>query len=187
MRYVPLIIFLGVCGLLLAQLMAPPPPAKTEGWPIGQKVPVVLLPVLTQKDDAAALLPMNALSHSSNERNGYVINFFASWCTPCLAEMPQLETLRSKHGILILGIAWKDDAKTLQKFFAEHGRPYVQVLMDTNGKAMTEMGATGVPETFVVDGNGVIIRRFRSNLQPSDIDTIADLLKQPSSAKKSAE
>jgi cytochrome c biogenesis protein CcmG, thiol:disulfide interchange protein DsbE len=86
----------------------------------------------------------------------HVVNFFASWCTPCRAEHPQLMALRER-GIVVLGIAYKDEPENSARFLNELGDPFEAVALDPDGRFALEMGVAGaVPETFVIDARGRI-------------------------------
>lgn len=102
---------------------------------------------------------------TSDERRGraYVINLFASWCTPCRAEHPQLMALRQR-GVEIVGIAYKDRAPASVAFLTELGDPFQVVAMDPDGRFGLELGVTGVPETFVIGADGTIRAAYRGPL-----------------------
>lgn len=85
----------------------------------------------------------------------HLINIFASWCTPCRAEHPVLMALEAR-GVPIIGVAYKDEAEDTQRFLNELGDPFAAVGMDPEGRLGLDLGVTGAPETFVVDGEGVI-------------------------------
>lgn len=87
-----------------------------------------------------------------------LVNFWASWCAPCRVEHPMLEKM-SEEGITIYGVNYKDDAGNALRFLEEFGNPYAAVGADGNGRTLIEWGASGVPETFIIDGNGVIRMR----------------------------
>ncbi len=88
-----------------------------------------------------------------------LVNYWASWCAPCRVEHPTLEALAAE-GVKIYGINYKDDPRKALKFLAELGNPYVAVGADENGRMALEWGVYGVPETYVIDGDGVIILRL---------------------------
>jgi cytochrome c biogenesis protein CcmG, thiol:disulfide interchange protein DsbE len=93
----------------------------------------------------------------------YVVNLFASWCTPCRAEHPQLMALR-RQGVEIVGIAYKDRREASVAFLTELGDPFSVVAMDPEGRFGLELGITGVPETFVIGPDGVIRAAYRGPL-----------------------
>ncbi len=94
---------------------------------------------------------------SSNDMGGraHLINVFASWCTPCRAEHPQLMALH-ENGVAILGIAYKDTPGAAVRFLAELGDPFSVAAMDPDGRFGLELGIAGVPETFVIGADGSI-------------------------------
>lgn len=94
-----------------------------------------------------------------------IVNFFASWCGPCRIEHPTLKAL-AEEGLPIYGIAYKDDPDHASAFLAELGDPYAAVGTDPDGRMAVEWGTYGVPETFVVSGDGTILARMATPLTP---------------------
>ena len=89
-----------------------------------------------------------------------VLNFWASWCAPCLAEMPSLEALQGQlPQIKVIGVAFDEDAATYQAYLARHPVAFLSVL-DTTGTAHASFGTFRPPETYVIDKAGVIRRKF---------------------------
>lgn len=105
-----------------------------------------------------------------------VINLFASWCVPCVAEAPQLAQLKAA-GVPVDGIAVADTTPAVTAFLTRNGDPYARIGDDPKRQAMKLLGASGVPETYVVDGQGRIVRRYVSNLQPDQVAEIIALSK----------
>lgn len=105
------------------------------------------------------------------ERAGrpYVINVFASWCTPCRAEHPQLMALQAR-GVDIVGVAYKDRPEAAQRFLDELGNPFADVGLDRDGRFGLDLGITGAPETFVIGADGTIIAVYRNPLTPEVIE-----------------
>ncbi|MEP7221982.1 MAG: redoxin family protein [Novosphingobium sp.] len=87
-----------------------------------------------------------------------LLNVFASWCVPCVAEIPMLMRLKSM-GVEVDGIAVHDTAAGLGKFLADNGNPYTRVGLDDEGRAQIAFGSSGVPETYVIDGNGKVLQQ----------------------------
>lgn len=104
-----------------------------------------------------------ALTSDEMRGRAYVVNLFASWCTPCRAEHPQLMALR-RQGVEIVGIAYKDRREASVAFLTELGDPFSAAAMDPEGRFGLELGITGVPETFVIGPDGVIRAAYRGPL-----------------------
>jgi cytochrome c biogenesis protein CcmG/thiol:disulfide interchange protein DsbE len=97
----------------------------------------------------------------SDLREGGVklVNFWASWCVPCRVEHPNLKAM-ADEGIAIYGVNYKDTEAKALKFLDDFGSPYAMGGTDTQGKMALNWGVYGVPETFVIDSNGIIVLRF---------------------------
>ncbi len=94
------------------------------------------------------------------------INFFASWCVPCLAEHPTLMRLAHEDKIAIYGVIWNDTQENAVDWLAKHGSPYQRVMLDPAQNLMLNLGGYGVPETFIIDGNGIIRYRYAGAITP---------------------
>ena len=94
-------------------------------------------------------------------RDGKVklVNFWASWCAPCRVEHPNLDALAAE-GVAIYGVNYKDKPGAALGFLAELGNPYAAIGADEAGRMGIEWGLYGVPETFVIDGEGRVVTRF---------------------------
>lgn len=88
-----------------------------------------------------------------------LVNFWASWCAPCRAEHPQLIKL-AEDGIRLYGINYKDTEAKAQAFLNDLGDPFTRIAGDPSGRTGLDWGLYGVPETFVIDGDGVVVKRF---------------------------
>ena len=96
-----------------------------------------------------------------------MINFFASWCAPCLAEHPTFMRLKQK-GIIIIGINFRDEESNLNQWLNEHGNPYEYVIRD-DGDIAFKLGLIGVPETYFIDKQ-VIYKKIQGPLFGNDIE-----------------
>ncbi len=147
----PPLIFLGLATLFYVGLQRENPNAQPSQF-IGQAAPRVELTDL--REDPAPTY--------EDFRNGnmQLVNFWASWCAPCRAEAPILERMAEEMGIPIIGINYKDQPEQAKTFLRQFGDPFVKIGADTTGRAAIEWGVTGVPETFILDGEGKILLRY---------------------------
>ena len=99
-----------------------------------------------------------------------LVDFWASWCEPCRAEHPILEALQ-KEGVVIYGVNYKDAPEAAAKFLAEMGNPYTKIGADSGPMAL-DWGVYGVPETYVIDGKGVVVLRVAGPITAGNLDTM---------------
>ena len=100
-----------------------------------------------------------------------MVNVFASWCIPCRDEHPLLTALKAETGVRLFGINQKDAPENAAAFLAELGNPYDAIGADTNGRVSIDWGVYGVPETFVVDADGVIVFKHIGPLSAEAVET----------------
>ncbi len=117
-------------------------------------------------------LALKAFSPADLPKAPMMVNFFASWCAPCIEELPLLEELSKRYNIPVVGIAWKDTTAALTPWLEKYGNPYQSILLDDDGAYGISLGLRGIPETYVVDGKGII--RYH-HLGPVTPDTISEL------------
>jgi cytochrome c biogenesis protein CcmG, thiol:disulfide interchange protein DsbE len=98
-----------------------------------------------------------------------VVNFWASWCAPCRAEHPRLAELAAM-GIPVHGVNYKDTPPQAQSFLADLGNPYAALGADATGRTGLDWGLYGVPETFVIDGNGTVVLRFAGPITKAEME-----------------
>jgi cytochrome c biogenesis protein CcmG, thiol:disulfide interchange protein DsbE len=165
----PLIVFLGLAALLYFRLYAGDP-AQLPPALIGQSAPSLDLPGLDDKKPGLA---------DSDLRQGHVtvVNVFASWCQPCHVEHEFLVALANDpelkaEGVELVGVAQKDSAENIHRFLAAAGDPYATVGFDSNGRAGIDWGVYGVPETFIVKGDGVIAYKVIGPISAETLDTV---------------
>ena len=147
--FLPVIIFLGISITFYLSL-------KYNDL---DELPSNLIQTLAPNIDLSPLgdkeLPLEADLRSPEIK---FVNFWASWCTPCRAEHPMLEKI-AKLNYSIIGINYKDDAKNALEFLQILGDPYSKIGADPSGRNGLNWGLYGVPETFVISGEGKIILR----------------------------
>lgn len=107
-----------------------------------------------------------------------LVNVFASWCVPCIAELPQLKALADEHGLTIHAIAWKDTPEKMAAVFSQSGNPFRRIGMDNDGRAVIGWGIRGVPETFVVNGDGTIIHHHLGDIRPEHIPGLVEIVQK---------
>lgn len=98
-----------------------------------------------------------------------LVNFWASWCAPCRAEHPTLMQLQ-EEGIEIMGVNYKDNAKNGADFLTELGNPFAKGGADANGKMALNWGVYGVPETYLIDGDGKVLLRIAGPLVQRELE-----------------
>jgi len=107
----------------------------------------------------------------------YVLNIWASWCLPCRDEHSILMKLKNNLSIKLIGLNYKDDPNNAKKFIDKFGNPYSMIITDKNGTIAIELGAYGVPETFVLNKNKKILKKFIGPLNQKSLKEIKLILK----------
>jgi cytochrome c biogenesis protein CcmG/thiol:disulfide interchange protein DsbE len=95
-----------------------------------------------------------------NEDIFYIVNIWASWCVPCRTEHPLLMQLSKSQSVKLIGLNYRDNFNNAKNFISEFGNPYSIILIDKDGTLGIDFGAYGVPETFLIDKNKDIIKKF---------------------------
>lgn len=162
--WLPLLAFLGVAGLVAVRLAKPADPTVHSAM-VGKRLPAFSLP---------ALAPGKPGLSDTDLRTGKprLLNVFASWCVPCIAEAPQLMRLKAM-GVPIDAIAIRDTADGVERFLRRHGDPYARIGDDRVSATQLALGSSGVPETFLIDGRGVVVKQWVGDIRPDQVDEIA--------------
>jgi cytochrome c biogenesis protein CcmG/thiol:disulfide interchange protein DsbE len=164
--FAPLIVLIGL-GVLFAGYALKHDPHVQPHALVGKPVPAVSLPDL----DTGAMVAVR-----DTPAGPRLINFYASWCAPCRVEAPQLMALKAQ-GVAVVGVAYKDDPAKTQAFLTELGDPFAVKLADRTGRAGIEFGVTGVPETFLVGSDGVILAKHSGPLTDADVPELMKKLR----------
>jgi cytochrome c biogenesis protein CcmG/thiol:disulfide interchange protein DsbE len=98
-----------------------------------------------------------------------VINFFGSWCPECHVEAPMLMALAQEKGFAFYGVVQRDTPEKIRAFLEETGNPFGRIANDVDGRAGIEWGVYGAPETFIVDGKGVIRYKYLGPITPDSL------------------
>lgn len=166
--WAPLIVFALILGTVAFGLWRPADRAVKSAM-IGKPLPDFAL---------AAMLPDKPTLAAKDFRDGQprIINVFASWCIPCVAEAPQLMELK-QAGIPIEGIAIRDTGPAIADFLARNGDPYDRIGSDPDARVQLALGSSGVPETFVIDGRGRIVLQHIGEITPDDMPKIINAVR----------
>ena len=162
-RFLPLIIF-ALLVVAVAWRLATPKDDRVASKLEGQPLPAFALP---------PALPGKPGLSSADLATGSprLVNIFASWCVPCAAEAPVLLDL-ARRGVPIDAIAIRDRPEDVAAFLARHGDPFTRIGSDDRSQVQMALGSSGVPESFVVDGKGVIRAQHIGPIMPQDVPGI---------------
>ncbi len=150
----PVLIFASVAALFALALRTADP-SKLPSAFIGKPAPALQLTALDGLSDGKAIPTFDSARLASG--NVSIVNFWASWCAPCVAEHPLLETLKTTAGVDVYGINYKDSPEDAVRFLGRYGNPYTAIGADVKGRNGIEWGVYGTPETFIVNGRGEIV------------------------------
>ena len=165
MLWLPLAFFGAIVAVVLAGLLRPTH-NEVPSQMIGQHLPAFTLrPALTSP---TTLARPGLADGDLATGHPHLLNIFASWCVPCVAEAPVLAGLAA-HGAQIDGIAIRDHPQDLAAFLGRAGNPYARIGADDVGAVQLAIGSSGVPETFVVDGKGVIRYQHIGEIRADDV------------------
>lgn len=163
LKYVlPLIIFLCMAGLFYSTLdrntrLVPSPL-------IGKAAPTFSLPALNN--------PSTQLSPETFKGKPWILNVWASWCRECLIEHPLFNQMAKQHNFDIVGLNYKDKHADAQQWLQQHGDPFSTIAFDQKGTAGLDWGVYGVPETFLIDAQGIIRYKHVGPINPQIIQDI---------------
>ena len=103
-----------------------------------------------------------------------IINIWASWCQPCRKEHPFLMKLADNKKINLIGLSYKDNNKNSKKFLDEYGNPFSKVLVDKDGLISINIGAYGVPETYIINADKKILKKYIGPIKKENYFEIID-------------
>jgi cytochrome c biogenesis protein CcmG/thiol:disulfide interchange protein DsbE len=167
-KWAPLVIFILLAAFMMYGLAKPNSTSITSKM-IGARMPDFALPAATPGVPGLS-------SAELAQGKPHLVNIFASWCVPCAAEAPQLKQI-ADAGVPIVGIAIRDRPEAVAGFLARYGNPFQKIGADNASQVQIAMGSSGVPESFVVDGKGNIVRQTIGPINPDDVAGVIEAVK----------
>lgn len=157
---IPLVVFLLLVGFLAVGLNRDP--REVPSPLVGKAAPAFDLPLLGQPDKRFVPAEMRG--------KVWLLNVWASWCVSCRDEHPVLVELSKKAVLPILGLNYKDQNDAAQRWLKQFGNPYQLSVVDADGRIGIDYGVYGVPETYLIDGEGVIRYKQIGPLTPAILE-----------------
>jgi cytochrome c biogenesis protein CcmG, thiol:disulfide interchange protein DsbE len=144
----PIIFFLILLFILFYLLLIDRNPSKIPSALLNKNVP--------EFETKTLLKNKNFISTQEFGNEIIIVNFFATWCKPCRDEHIYIKRFLDEHDLKIIGINYKDNSEKTIEWLNELGNPYSVIAIDKNGKIAIDWGVYGIPETFIIDSEGVI-------------------------------
>ena len=166
--WLPLALFAGFFVLVMVGLLRPADREVASAF-VGKPLPAF--------DLRQAIPDRPGLKTADMTGKPRLLNVFASWCIPCIAEAPQLDAL-ARAGVEIEGVAIRDRQEDVQRFLARNGNPYTRIGADDLSAVQVAIGSSGVPETFVIDGRGVIRHQHIGDIRIEDMPKLLEKLRE---------
>jgi cytochrome c biogenesis protein CcmG/thiol:disulfide interchange protein DsbE len=167
--WVPFVVFAGVLWMVAGQLSKPADRTVRSAL-VGKPLPEFTLPA--NQGDRPGLTTADFKTGEPR-----LLNVFASWCVPCIAEAPQLMALK-RAGVKIDAIAIRDRRADVARFLGKYGDPYDRIGDDKVSAVQLALGSSGVPETFVIDGNGIIVSQHVGDIREDEVPGIIAALEK---------
>jgi len=144
----PSILFFLVLSIFFYLLTIERNPYEIPSNLLNKKVPIF---------EARSLFKNEKFISSDEFKNGItLVNFFATWCKPCRDEHVYMKSFSNEKSVNVIGINYKDNPEKTVKWLKDLGNPYKDVLIDKNGKIAIDWGVYGIPETFIINSNGIV-------------------------------
>ena len=112
----------------------------------------------------------------NSKKNFYLINIWSSWCEPCKDESDKLLELKNDTQIKMIGINYKDKKKNALNFLKLYGDPFDKILIDKQGTISINFGAYGVPETFLINDENKVLKKYLGPLNDKDVYDIKKII-----------
>jgi cytochrome c biogenesis protein CcmG/thiol:disulfide interchange protein DsbE len=166
--WLPLAAFVAVLATVASGLLRPADPYVRSAL-VGHELPRFDLPAMVEGAPGVS-------TRSFTDGTPKLLNVFASWCIPCIAESPQLMKLK-QMGVPIEGVAVRDTPENIAEFLDRYGNPYVAIGDDRAGQLQLAIGSSGVPESYVIDGEGRIVLQHIGDIRADDVARIAEAVR----------
>ena len=165
-----LVVLAAVVFGLFAYQLRQPKDETVESAMIGTPIPPFDLPAIVPDRPGLASIDLA-------DGRPKLLNVFASWCVPCIAEAPNLARLEAA-GANIVGIAIRDRPEDAAAFLRENGNPFSRIGKDDISEVQLSLGSSGVPETFVIDGQGVIRYQHIGDIRDEHVPLLLEELRK---------
>jgi cytochrome c biogenesis protein CcmG/thiol:disulfide interchange protein DsbE len=169
LRWILLALVAGLFGLF-AFMLTQQKDEFVHSAMVGQPIPPFDLPPAVEARPGLS-------SRDLTDGQPKLLNIFASWCVPCAAEAPNLAKLEAS-GATIVGVAIRDRPEDVAAFLAAYGNPFSRIGKDDISAVQLSIGSSGVPETFVIDGKGVIRYQHIGDIRDSDVSVLLAELRE---------
>ena len=169
LRLLPVAIFAILAGFF-AMALRSGDPSLLPSTLVGKPVPQTVFPPLDGLESGGKPQPGFSSADLAKGKVS-VVNYWASWCEPCVEEHPLLDQLKSAAGVDIYGINYKDQTAAARRFIGRFGNPFTAVGTDADGRAAIDWGVYGTPETFVVNGKGEVIYKHVGPITADSLTT----------------
>jgi cytochrome c biogenesis protein CcmG, thiol:disulfide interchange protein DsbE len=172
---IPLLIFLGLVGLLLISLPTAEQRRQVASPLIGREVPNITLPSLHEP----------GVEHSIVDLRGqpFILNVWGSWCLSCRVEHPYITRLGQEAGVPLVGFNWRDERDDALTWLGRFGDAWTFHMVDEAGRAAIDLGVYGAPETFLIDHRGIIRHK---HIGPVDQNSFEDLMNRINELRREA-
>ena len=168
---IPALIFFAVTGFLFTQLMFGGDPSRVPTALQDKPVPDFTLAALEGLSGDDGIIPgFDTQSLQTGELT--LVNVWASWCIPCRDEHPFIEQLAQDGRFRVFGLNYKDTGENARRFLNRYGNPFHAVGVDPRGRVGIDWGVYGVPETFIVSGDGVILYKYVGPINQAILDEV---------------
>ncbi len=169
LRVLPVVVFAVLAGFFALALRSGDP-SLLPSTLVGKPVPKTVFPSIEGLEVEGKPEPGFTSADLAKGKIS-IVNFWASWCVPCVDEHPLLEQLKAESGVDIYGINYKDQASAARRFLGRYGNPFTAVGADADGRAAIDWGVYGTPETFVVNGKGDVIYKHVGPITEDSLKT----------------